>query len=63
MYIIQSEYYVSTKALKEIHEELVRQAKEGVMILPCNFKLVGVAEDQSVEVIGAQSEIPVGFSD
>ena len=33
MYIIQSEYYVSTKALKEIHEELVRQAKEGVMIL------------------------------
>lgn len=63
MYIIQSEYYVSTEALKEIQEELVRQAKEGVMVIPCNFKLVGVAEDQSVEAIGVQPEIRVGFSD
>lgn len=63
MYVIQSEYHVSTTALKAIQEELVRQAKDGVMVIPCNFKLVGVVEDQSVEVIGAQSEIPVGFSD
>ena len=63
MYVIQSEYHASTEVLKEVHEELVRQAKEGVMVIPCNFKLVGVVEDQSVEVIGAQSEIPVGFSD
>ncbi len=63
MYIVQSEGHVSTKALKEVHKELVRQAKEGVMVLPCNFKLVGVVEDQSVEAIGVQPEIPVGFSD
>ena len=30
MYIVQSEGHVSTKALKEVHKELVRQAKEGV---------------------------------
>lgn len=63
MYVIQSEYHVSSKVLKEVHEELVRQAKEGVMVIPYNFKLVGVVEDQSVEAIGVQPEIPVGFSD
>ena len=63
MYVIQSEHSISTNALKKIHEELVRQAKEGVMVLPCNFKLVGVVEDQSIEAVGAPSEIPIGFSD